>query len=278
MGGGASAPMSQTLDDLISSSGSEGEYSEEEQSGEESEEDNLLELRRAANKKKPKASQPVVVKEKKGKAKKKLPRNVVTDQMRWQIPERYKYPQPEGQVEIIKDPVDGKLRPRTDYRLGGPSQFSAFWRGRLGPLNDMLNLDGTLKKQKRPAHGGIRGAPEDKWANGGKKFKEREMLKGMTEKEKSRLRKQKRAQAAKRKHAVAKASGSSAAPADGAGAGAAAAESESEEDDDDNKESGGSPKADKKTSASFRFKSPSKVFAGSFISKSFKSKSFKSKD
>lgn len=273
-------PMSQTLDDLLSSSGSEGEYSEEEQSGEESEEDNLLELRRAANKKKPKASQPVVVKELKGKPKKKkkkLPRNVVTDEMRWQIPERYKYPQPEGQVEIIKDPVDGKLRPRTDYKLGGPSQFSAFWRGRLGPLNDMLDLDGKLKKQKRPAHGGIRGAPEDKWANGGKKFKERQLLANMTEKEKSRLRRQKRAQAATRKQAAAKARGSAAALGDDAAAAAPESDEEEEEDDGDaEEEGGGSRKDDKTTSASFRFKSPSKLFAGSFISRSFKSKSFKS--
>ncbi len=263
MGGGASAPMSQTLDDLLSSSGSEGEYSAEEQSGDESEEDNLLQLRRAANKKKPKGSQPTVVKAQKGKAKKKLPRNVVTNQMRWQVPQRYKYPQPEGQVEIIKDPIDGKLRPRTEYKLGGPSQFSAFWRGRLGPLNDMLNLDGTLKKQKRPAHGGIRGAPEDKWAKGGKKFKEREMLANMTEKEKHRLRKQQRQQKAKRKQAVAKASASSAT------LGNDAAASESEADDE---EGGGSPKKDKNTSASFRFKSPSRLLAVSFKSKSFKSK------
>ena len=109
MGGGASVPRAQTLDELLDSSESEG--SEDESA--ESEEDNLLGLRRAAKKKQPKNSKPKVVKEKKGRAKKKLPRNVVTDQMRWQIPERYKYPQPEGQVEIIKDPVDGKLRPRT---------------------------------------------------------------------------------------------------------------------------------------------------------------------
>ena len=202
MGGGQSAPRAQTLDELLI--GDSDESSEEEPS---SDEDNLLQQRRDAKKKKPKWSKPTTVKAKK--AKKKLPRNVVTAEMRWEVPELYKYPQPEGFVETIKDPVDGKLQLRTHelkpgvpaYPLGGPSTYSAFWRGRLGPLNDMLNLDGTLKKQKRPAHGGIRGAPKDMWADGGAKMKEKEARQNMTEKEKRELRKQQKKEAAKRKAA-----------------------------------------------------------------------------
>jgi hypothetical protein len=253
MGGGASAPRAQTLDELIISSGSEDEETEEESE----EEDNLLEQRRTAKAKKSKFSKPKVVKARKVKAKKKLPRNVVTDQMRWEVPERYQYPQPEGQVEVIKDPVDGKVRPRTDYPLGGPSEFHAFWRGRLGPLNDMLNLDGSLKKQKRPAHGGIKGAPKDKWADGGAKLKEQEMRQNMTEKEKRKLRKQKEAEAAKRKQA-----GSSASLAQLEDQSPPGSPGSSEQDSD---EEGGSPK---KTSASFRFKSPSRLFGASFRDKS----------
>lgn len=257
MGGGASAPRAQTLDELLIGDSSE----------ESSDEDNLLQTRRDAKKKKPKWSKPTIVKAKKGK--KKLPRNVVTAEMRWEIPERYKYPQPEGFVETIKDPVDGKLQLRTRelkpgvpaYPLGGPSTYSAFWRGRLGPLNDTLNLDGTLKKQKRPAHGGIRGAPKDKWADGGAKMLEKEARKNMTEKEKRELRKQEKKQAAR------KAAGGSGSNLGGSGTQLALQDGGSPRDSSPSSSPRDGDESPKKSSASFRFKSPSRFFGKSFKEK-----------
>lgn len=285
MGGGAS--RAKTLDELSLSSDSEGEGSSEEESAD-PEEDNLLEQRRAARKSQPKGSQPTVVDAKQRKGKK-LPRNVVTAEMRWKIPERYKYPQPEGQVEVIKDPVDGKLRPRTHYKLGGPSQFHAFWRGRLGPLNDMLNLDGSLKKQMRPAHGGIKGAPKDKWADGGRKFKEKEALKKMSEKERSVIRRQKRALKERKRRAIEAsiARGEYKKPPKGFRGAAQFDDSdsdmgaESSGGEEDDAQGGSKTKISAKTkSDASRFKSPSRVLAAvSFKSKStskLKSKSHKS--
>lgn len=49
-------------------------------------------------------------------AEKRLPRNVITERMRWECPPMYK---------------DG------------------FWRNRMGPLNDLLQKDGTLRKTTR---------------------------------------------------------------------------------------------------------------------------------
>ena len=164
MGAAASAAAPQTLEDLVlSETESEHESSGEEEVAEEAEgEEPATQTRRKRGQAK------LATKKGLAKGKKKIPRNVVTDEMRnnaEMIPEIYRRPE---------EP---------------PSKYTAFWRPRLGPLNDMLKLDGSLKKQKRPAHGGIKGAPQDKWADGGKKEAERERRANMTEAEKAAERK-----------------------------------------------------------------------------------------
>ena len=163
--GAAASAAPQTLEDLVlSETESEHESSGEEEEAEEAaaEEEPAKQTRRKRGQAK------LATKKGLAKGKKKIPRNVVTDDMRnnaEMIPEIYRRPE---------EP---------------PSKYTAFWRPRLGPLNDMLKLDGSLKKQKRPAHGGIKGAPQDKWAGGGKKEAERERRANMTEAEKAAERK-----------------------------------------------------------------------------------------